>query len=291
MARVGEEFPFACGLSFLKTSSFFAIKLDIRHPKVEYRDMIATTNTAGIRRRSVVGRVRVRIEAEGERVWRAADFLGMDRSWTAHAVAQALSRLARQGVVRRLGKGLYYRGRETAFGPSVPSPGMIQSVPLAGRAVFPAGHAAAGLLGLTTQQPALPEIATTGGSLPRMIVGKHAVIHTRRPTSWGGLDAEDAAILGVLRQRALTSELSPQETIKRLLSHMKKSGRFARLCRVASTEPPRVRAMLGAIGQQLGRSSRELERLRRTLNQLSTFDFGKLATLKHAAEWQARRGR
>lgn len=272
-------------------SSFFVIKLDIRPPKAEHSGVSACVVTAGIRRRSVVGRVRSRIEAEGDRVWRAADFQGMDRSWTAQAVAQALSRLARQGVVRRLWKGLYYRGRETAFGPSLPSPGMIQGVPIAGRAVFPAGHAAAGMLGLTTQQPARPEIATTGGSLPRLIVGKHAVIHTRRPASWGGLDAEDAAILGVLRQRALTSELSSEETIQRLLSLMKKPGRFTRLCRVASTEPPRVRAMLGAIGQQLGRSSRELERLRRTLNQLSTFDFGKLATLKHAAEWQARRGR
>jgi len=247
--------------------------------------------TVGSRRHSVVGRVRARIEAEGERMWRAADFLGTDRSWTAHAVSQALSRLARQGVVRRLGKGLYYRGRETAFGPSVPSPGMIQSVPLAGRAVFPAGHAAAGLLGLTTQQPAVPEIATTGASLPRLIVGKHAVIHTRRPASWRYLDAEDAAILDVLRQRAVTSELSPEETVHQLLSHLKKPGRFTRLCRVASTEPPRVRAMLGAIGEQLGRSSQELERLRRTLNQLSTFDFGKLVSLKHATKWQARRGR
>lgn len=253
--------------------------------------MITSAVTAGTRQRSVVGRIRARIEAEGERVWRAADFRAIDRSATAQAVAQALSRLARQGVVRRLGKGLYYRGRETAFGPSLPSPGMIQSVPIAGRAIFPAGHAAAGMLGLTTQQPARPEIATTGGSLPRLIVGQHAVVHTRRPASWHGLDAEDAAILGVLRQRASTSELSADETVKRVLSFVKKPGRFVRLGRVAVTEPPRVRAMLGAIGQQLGRSSRELERLRRTLNQLSTFDFGKLAALKHAADWQSRRGR
>jgi hypothetical protein len=59
--------------------------------------------TVGSRRHSVVGRVRARIEAEGERMWRAADFLGTDRSWTAQAVSQALSRLARQGLVRRLG--------------------------------------------------------------------------------------------------------------------------------------------------------------------------------------------
>jgi hypothetical protein len=253
--------------------------------------MVIRATTVKNRQRSIVGRIRARIEAAGERVWRAADFHGADRAWTAQAIAQSLSRLSRQGVVRRLGKGLYYRGRETAFGPSLPSPAMVQSLPIAGRKIFPSGYAAASVLGLTTQQPARPEIATTGGSLPRLIVGKHAIVRTRRPESWHSLDADDAAILEVLRQRGATSELSADETVRRLLSLFKKPGRFMRLCRVASSEPPRVRAMLGAIGQHLGRPPRDLSGLRRTLNPLSTFDFGKLAALKHAAEWQARRGR
>jgi hypothetical protein len=244
--------------------------------------------TAGIRQRSIVGRVRARIERGGERVWRATDFQSADRAWTAQAIAQALSRLSRQGLVRRLGKGLYYRGRETAFGPSLPSPAMVQSLPIVGRKVFPSGHSAASMLGLTTQQPSRLEIATTGGSLPRLIVGKQTVIRTRRPESWRSLDAEDAVILEVLRQRGSTSELSADETVRRLLAVVNKPGRFVRLCRVAASEPPRVRAMLGAIGQQLRRSPRELTRLRSTLNPLSKFDFGKLAALKHAAEWQAR---
>jgi hypothetical protein len=165
---------------------------------------------------------------------------------------------------------------------------MVQSLPIVGRKVFPSGHAAASMLGLTTQQPSRPEIATTGGSLPRLIVGKQTIIRTRRPESWRSLDAEDAVILEVLRQRGLASELSLDETAKRLLAAVNKPGRFVRLCRVAASEPPRVRAMLGAIGQQLRRSPRELTRLRSTLNPLSKFDFGKLAALKHAAEWQAR---
>jgi len=273
----------------LLASSFFARKLDILIGTADTIGMSTRAATAGIRQRSIMGRVRARIEGDGERVWRAADFQGADRAWAAQAIAQALSRLSRQGVVRRLGKGLYYRGRETAFGPSLPSPAMVQSLPIAGRKVFPSGHAAASMLGLTTQQPSRPEIATTGGSLPRLIVGKEAIVRTRRPESWQSLDAEDAAILEVLRQRGSASELSANETVRRLLSLFKKPGRFMRLCRVASSEPPRVRAMLGAIGQQLGRPPRDLSGLRRTLNPLSTFDFGKLATLKHAAEWQARR--
>jgi len=55
--------------------------------------------------------VRARIESSGESLWRLADFVGMPFT----AVAQTLSRLSRQGVIQRLGKGLYYRPRQTAF--------------------------------------------------------------------------------------------------------------------------------------------------------------------------------
>lgn len=247
--------------------------------------------SVGARRRSIAGRIRARIEAAGERLWRVADFQNVDRAWTAQAISQALSRLSRQGVVQRFGKGLYYRGRKTAFGPSLPSPAIVQGLSIGGRKIFPSGHAAASVLGLTTQQPSRPEIATPAGSVPRLIVGKHAIVRTRRPEAWHTLHTQDAAILEVLRARGATSELSAHDTVGRLLSHFKKPGQFARVCRVASSEPPRVRAMLGAIGQQLGRPPRDLSRLRHTLNPLSTFDFGKLAALKHAAEWQARRGR
>src|SRR5713226_3303544 len=90
--------------------------------------------------------VRTRIEASGERVWRMADFEGMPFM----AVAQALSRVARQGGVQRLGKGLYYRSRPTAFGPSRPNSAQIRSLPVLGKGVFPAGIAAANVLGFTT---------------------------------------------------------------------------------------------------------------------------------------------
>src|ERR1700685_99174 len=110
--------------------------------------------------------VRRRIQAGGERVWRMADFEGMPFM----AVAQALSRLSRQGVIERLGKGLYYRSRPTAFGDSKPNRAQIRSLPVRRRGVFPAGIAAANLLGFTTQNPAQVEVATDGVSLPRLIV-------------------------------------------------------------------------------------------------------------------------
>ena len=57
---------------------------------------------------------------------------------------------------------------------------------------------------------------------------------------------------------------------------------------VAYTEPPRVRAMLGALGTHLGKSGAALKRLRASLNPFSKFDFGALAGLPHAFSWQAK---
>jgi hypothetical protein len=228
--------------------------------------------------------VRRRIEASGERVWRMADFEGMPFM----AVAQALSRLTREGVIQRLGKGLYYRSRPTAFGASRPNSAQVRSLPIRRRGVFPAGVAAANVLGFTTQNPARVEVATNGLSLPRLIVGKETVIHTRRPESWQGLSETDAALLDFLRNRGKSSDLSPEETVDKLLEFFREPGRFERLLKVAPSEPPRVRAMLGAIGQQLGQAESRLASLRTNLNTLSRFDFGSLAALERAREWQAK---
>jgi hypothetical protein len=228
--------------------------------------------------------VRKRIESGGERIWRLADFAGMPFM----AVAQTLSRLARKGVIQRLGKGLYYRPRLTAFGESLPNSSQIRALPIRLKKAFPAGVAAANLLGFTTQNPARIELATNGSSLPRLIVGKETVIHTRRPDFWQLLSETDGALLDFLRNRGTHSELPPEETVKKLLGHFGEKGRFERLLKVAQAEPPRVRALLGAIGQELGYSERRLAELRKGLNPLSRFDFRGLIALAYAKEWQAK---
>jgi hypothetical protein len=228
--------------------------------------------------------IRRQIESGGERVWQLADFDGMPFT----AVAQTLSRLARQGAIQRLGKGLYYRPRQTAFGSSQPNAARIRALPVRRKKAFPSGVAAANLLGFTTQNPARIELATNGSSLPRLIVGGEAVIHTRRPESWQALPETDAALLDFLRNRATHSELSPDETVRKLLAFFREPGRFERLLTIAPSEPPRVRAMLGAIGQQIGQPEHRLRALRKDLNPLSRFDFGILTALAYAKQWQAK---
>ena len=232
----------------------------------------------------IMKRVRQRIERSGERLWRFDDFPDLPFS----AVAQALSRLTREGSIERLSKGVYYRNRDTAFGKSKPNPAAIRGLASRRKTFFPSGMAAANLLGLTTQMPRQGEIATNALSLPRKLVGNDTLIHTRRPEAWADLTEKDAALLDILRHGAKFSELSEEDTIHKLLALLSEQGRLNRLLRVADSEPPRVRAMLGALAEQLGTNDRTLQRLRASLNSLSRFDFGMLTALPNASNWQAK---
>lgn len=233
-------------------------------------------------RASTAEQVRGAIERGGERLWTVQDFPTLPFP----AVAQALSRLTRRGEISRIAKGLYYRPRETPFGASRPNPKLLRDRATKLQPVFPAGLTAANLLGFTTQVPAREEVATTGGSLPRAMIGHATRVYTRRPRAWASLTEKQAAILDFIRRRGETSELSPEKTVRKLLGHLRVGRTFERLARVAIHEPPRVRAMLGALGQDLGMKDAKLAALRSSLNPLSRFDFGILKVLKSAGSWQ-----
>lgn len=227
--------------------------------------------------------IRERIEAGGERLWRFDDFTGLPVA----AVAQALSRLTKQGILQRVSKGVYYRPRQTAFGTSTPNPSAISRL-AEQKGLFPSGLAAASLLGFTTQTGGRPEVATSGFRLPRKLLDQNTVVHTRRPEAWRELSDTDAALLDFLRSRGQASELPPKETVLRTVALCRERGRFNRLLLVAGSEPPRVRAILGAIGQALGLPASRLKVLRDSLNPTSRFEFGAFAGLQHAADWQAK---
>jgi hypothetical protein len=242
---------------------------------------IQTRDTKPAPSTSTADRIRQQIAAGGERYWKPSDF--PDAPGT--AVTQALSRLFRRGVLRRVGKGVYYHPRDTVFGKSLPSEDAILARRLT-RPLVPAGLTAANWLSFSTQNPARRQFTTTATSVA--FADDWMRVTTRRPQTWNHLSVEEAALLNFLRQRALHSELSPKNTKARLFKLLSDPGRFERLAAVAPSEPPRVRAMLGAIGQEIHMPSALLDELRKSLNPRSRFDFGMLRVLKYAGEWQAR---
>jgi len=232
-----------------------------------------------------MSQVRHRIEQGGERLWRLNDFA----DFPFNAAAQALSRLTREKTLERLSKGLYYHNRKTALGKSRPNPAVILKLASQKKTVFPSGIAAANLLGFTTQTTKRTEVATTALSLPRKLVGRDMLIHTRRPEAWTGISEEDAALLDFLRHGGKFSELSPEETVSKTLALLSDGGRLKRLLKIARSEPPRVQAMLGAFAERLGTNSKTLRKLRTSLNPFSRFDFGLLSALPNAESWQAKK--
>ena len=234
---------------------------------------------------SIVKKIRLKFEKEGSNYLRVTDFAHLNPG----SVSQALSRLTKKGDLVRVSKGLYYRPHLTRFGLSSPSIVEIQKKTLIDikSDVHPAGVTAANLLGFTTQNSVAGEFATSNNSLPLSLLDSRAKLYTRRPTTWKNLSNIDAALLDFLRSRGKLSELSPYETKKQLLDYFSEEERFERLAEIADSEPPRVRAMLGAIGQELKKPSQVLKKLKNSLNPLSRFDFGVLSNLRYSKEWQA----
>lgn len=231
--------------------------------------------------RSASAAIRERVARGGQRLWKHSDFHDLPPG----AVAQALSRLAREGALERVAKGVYYRSEPTSFGPSIPSSAAVAAETLSAP-VHPSGLSAANVLGMSTQNPHRGEFATSAPAAPWAL--RNALVHTGRPPARAELTAEEGAILEFLRQRGVYSDLPPDDTAERLRRLLADDERFRRLVRAAPAEPPRVRAMLGALGEELHKSPKLLAQLRGGLNPLSRFDFGRLQSLRYAREWQAR---
>jgi hypothetical protein len=227
--------------------------------------------------------IRQRILSGGERFWNHQDL----SDYPSATIAKTFTQLIKEGILQRISKGHYYHPRLTRFGYSQP---VRSELPyqLAQTRVYPAGVNAANLLGFTTQNAIDGTFATTASSLPTAWLGQRAKLFTRRPSTWENLSATEAALLDFLRSRGELSDLSPSETNKQLLNHFRVPGRFERLVAIAHAEPPRVRAMLGAIGQELKYAKDLLQQLKTGLNPYSRFEFGKLSSLWYAQEWQAK---
>jgi len=131
-------------------------------------------------------------------------------------------------------------------------------------------------------------LATSSLSLPRKLIGAETRVHARRPEAWKSLSETEAALLDFLRRGGSTSELSAERTIQKTLALLAKDRHLERLLKVADSEPPRVRALLGALAEELERDPSARARLRASLNPLSRFDFGQFTVLTHAREWQAK---
>lgn len=103
-------------------------------------------------------------------VFTPRDFLDVG---TRAAVDQVLSRLAKQGMIRRLDRGIYdYPKHSNLLGTLSPAPDRIARALAPGDHVFPSGAMAANLLGLSTQVPAKLAYLTNATIRTRRVAGQ-----------------------------------------------------------------------------------------------------------------------
>jgi hypothetical protein len=194
-------------------------------------------------RTSVASDVRSRVRRSRDRFWTPADFDG-----SPEAVAKALSRLSESGELRRIRRGLYWRGSSTRLGMAPPRADSLADAIVGEAGMGPAGVSAALSLGLSTQVPRVETVAVPRRA-PRPTPGVRFVSRagsTRRRDE--RLNAVEVALLEVLRDWDRTVEASPAVAVDRVRS-LSETGaiRLERVVRASWTEPASVRERLRAL--------------------------------------------
>lgn len=198
---------------------------------------------------SVASTIRRRVVRSTDRFWRTDDFEGPPA-----AVAQTLSRLARAGDVRRVRRGLYWRGASTALGMAPPPSDRFVNEVVGPPGAGPAGWSAAVALGLSTQVPRQETVAVVGRA-PRSLgsvrfVSRAACVKRRDER----LRPPEVALLEILREWDDLVELSSSTAVRRIANLAGSSVlRLDRIIRASPTEPPRVRERLRRLLLHMGR--------------------------------------
>ncbi len=200
---------------------------------------------------SVAPEVRKRVVRSRDRFWRPEDFPG-----SPDAVAKALSRMAHTGELRRVRRGLYWRGAPTRLGMAPPPSDRYVHKVIGSPGTGPAGWSAGLALGLSTQVPRRETIAVPGRA-PR---DPGAVNFVSRAASTKRRDERlrphEVALLEVLRDWNTFVEVPTGTAVERIAGLAdSKALRLDRIVRASTTEPPRVRERLRHLLDAIGRSS------------------------------------
>jgi hypothetical protein len=203
--------------------------------------------------------------------------------------AKALERLIKKGAIKKVSKGTFYKPKMTVFGELKPSdmeilrPYLFQGKK---RIAYITGTFLYNQLGLTTQMAFRIKIASLSkriyintGAIKATPVKSYAEVTDKNYELLGFLDAmKDLKIIPDSDTHSAITILS--SIIKNL--NEKQTGE---IIRYALRYPPRVRALLGAILEQLNRK-RGIQKLKESLNPLTHFKMGLNKTnLKTAVNW------
>ncbi|MFT4187452.1 MAG: hypothetical protein QM621_02585 [Aeromicrobium sp.] len=200
------------------------------------------------RDRSTAAQERKRVLRSRDEFWRPSD-LATSGSTTLHL----LSGLVEAGELRRIRRGLYWRGNRTPLGMSYPPTELVIAELAPGPGVGPTELDASNRLRVSTQVPQKAHIAVPRRAPESTYDIDFYARPARRARVAAGLGAGEVALLEALDQWERTVELPPAEAWERF-GELIRSGqlRADHLARGSETEPGTVRARLRALLESLG---------------------------------------
>lgn len=220
--------------------------------------------------------IKDKIIAKGpDHLWNLSDFPNL----SPQTVTKTLYRLYKKGLLIRINKGLYYYPKKTVLGSTHPSPELIS------KKILPNGYSSDYVafynLGLINQVPTKYSVISEKRTcIDNIKTTRRNVSHLR------GASEQEIWILNALMKINKIPDCSPDTAINKVKSYIKKNKISCdRLAKYALKESPRVRALIGAIGDEIELSQKIRDRLKRSINPLTTFKLGINEVLKYGKEW------
>lgn len=204
--------------------------------------------------------------------------------------AKVLERLQKEGLIKKVSKGVFYKPEQTVFGELKPvysellRPYLFEN---GKRVAYETGASLYNRLGLTTQMAFRIKIASRG----KRININRGTLKADAVKSYAEVTDSNYEILGLLdafKDINRIPDCSVAQAVRRLSAIIKAfdDKQTESLIKYALLYPPRVRALVGAVLENIGRKGKGLEKLKDSLNPLTTIKLGlKEAELSTKANW------
>ncbi|MEB0262054.1 DUF6088 family protein [Mucilaginibacter sp. 10I4] len=191
------------------------------------------------------------------------------------AAAKAMERLKKKGIVDTTSSGVFYKPKKTVFGTLKPAeeelikPYLYENNK---RIAYITGTALYNRMGLTTQVPQNISVA----SREKRVITKIGNIQVRAVKSYADVSDDNYPLLEILdaiKDLKIIPDVNRNSAVQNLLGQLTGLTDKGKLVKLALKYPPRVRALTGALLEQLGLKDIAVP-LQKSINPLSAYTYG-----------------
>ncbi len=205
------------------------------------------------------------------------------------AATKAIERLIAKKIIKRISTGVFYKPKQTMFGELKPAEEDLLTPYLFAekkRIAYVTGALLYNRMGLTTQVPKDIKVACKVKEV-RTRIGN---INVKRVKSYIDVTNENyylLEILDALKDFKQIPDLDKKTALKQIIAILSSLTQkdFLQLIKYCREYPPRVRALLGALSEKMGKTA-DLIQLKQSLNPLTIYDIGMTPDLlSTASKW------